>query len=95
MGGAATKSPELKLGPSKGAGVRFLERREAQAPVKEAAEGWGGGENVGRLGLQGLVEIRPLATQGHWVSPSKERTDHSRWPRLEHSRGCEQHGQPA
>lgn len=70
--------------------------RRLRRKSKKPAEGEGGGENVGRLGQQqGLVEIRPLAIQGHWISPSKERTDHSRWPRLEHGRGCELHGQAA
>lgn len=45
-------------------------------------EGKGGG-GVGRQGLQGLVEIRLLAYLDYEVSPSKERTAHCGWPRLE------------
>lgn len=45
-----TKSPELKLGPRKGAGVRFPGWRRLRRKSKEEDE-WGRG-GVGRQGLE-------------------------------------------
>lgn len=50
LGGAVTKSPELKLGPRKGAGVRFPGWRRLRRKSKEEDE-WGRG-GVGRQGLE-------------------------------------------
>lgn len=54
MGGAVTKSPELKLGPRKGAGVRFLGWREDSGASQRSRLKGGGRGECGQAGTAGV-----------------------------------------